>query len=144
MNSQVRLISLVCLCLAACGCSRRTYEGPRRFPLSGKVTVDGSPLDVGTISFVPKSGDGARQRVCGGPIMDGVYSIPEDAGANAGPYRVEIRWNRKTGKKYRDPDSGEEYEERKEGLPAKYHQQSELAVEVSATRTTFDFDLKSQ
>jgi hypothetical protein len=31
-----------------------------------------------------------------------------------------------------------------EGLPAKYHQESELTAEVSSKQTTFDFDLKSK
>jgi hypothetical protein len=57
---------------------------------------------------------------------------------------VEIRWAKKTGRKYRDVDSGEILDERREGLPARYHQKSELTVEVSAQKTTFDFDLKSQ
>jgi hypothetical protein len=104
--------------------------------------VDGQPLDVGTISFIPTNHD--QQRVSGGPIVDGAYSVREERGANSGPYRVEIRWRKKTGKKYRDPDSGELLDERKEGLPARCHEKSELTAEVSEKQTTFDFDLKSK
>jgi hypothetical protein len=73
----------------------------------------------------------------------GERSVKEERGANAGPYRVEIRWAKKTGKKYRDPDSGEILDKRAEGLPPRYHLKSELTAEVSAERTKFDFDLKS-
>jgi hypothetical protein len=36
------------------------------------------------------------------------------------------------------------YDERKEGLPPQFHEQSELTADVSAEKTTFDFDLKSK
>jgi hypothetical protein len=123
------------------GCGRQDYPGAKRFPLSGKVTVDGQPLDWGSISFIPPSGD---LRVSGDVIKDGSYSVPEEKGANAGKYKVEIRWNKKTGKKKRDPDSGEMYDERLEGLPPRYHANSELSADVPAQQNTFDFDLKSQ
>jgi len=47
----------------------------------------------------------------------GERSVKEERGANAGPYRVEIRWAKETGKKYRDPDSGEILDKRAEGSP---------------------------
>ena len=65
-------------------------------------------------------------------------------GANAGKHRVEIHWNKPTGKKVKDAWGEEIMDEYKEGLPAKYHQNSELKAEVSSKQTTFDFDLKSQ
>jgi hypothetical protein len=136
------LRKLLIFSLAACllaGCSRRDYDGPRRYPLSGKVTYDGQPIDFGSISFMPAEG----QRVSGGLIENGAYAVPEEKGANAGKYRVEIRWQKLTGNKKRDPDSGEMYDERKEALPPKFHSDSELEVEVTPEKTTFDFDLKS-
>jgi hypothetical protein len=136
------ILPIVCgLCLALVGCARRDYTGPRQFPLTGRVTYDGRPIDYGSISFLPMGGEG-EQRVSGGLIENGTYTVPEARGANAGKYRVEIRWLKLTGKKYRDPDSGEMLDERKEGLPARYHKESTLAAEVSADQTTFDFDLK--
>jgi hypothetical protein len=139
MNMR-RLSILLLLSLGIAGCSRQDYPGAKRYPLSGKVTIDGQPLDWGSISFIPPSGE---QRVSGDLIKDGAYSVPEEKGANSGKYKVEIRWNRKTGRKVRDNDSGEMYDERKEGLPPRYHANSELSAEVSARQSTFDFDLKS-
>jgi hypothetical protein len=132
---------LILLCLAPAACGRQDYTGARRFPLSGKVTYEGQPIDWGSISFLPSSGE---QRVSGGLIAEGKYSVPEAQGANAGKHRVEIRWNKRTGRKIRDPDSGEMYDERKEFLPPRFHGESELTAEVSAKHTTFDFDLKSK
>jgi hypothetical protein len=127
--------------LLVAGCGQRNYSGPRRYALEGKVTIDGQPIDFGSISFLPAAG--GSERVSGGLITDGVYSVPEEMGANAGAYRVEIRWRKTTGKKLRDPDSGEMYDERKEGLPPRYHTDSQLTAEVSEKQTRFDFDLKS-
>lgn len=140
MNRHFAIRLLVCLALAGCG--PRDYEGTQRYPLSGKVTYDGVPIDWGSISFLPKAEGG--QRVSGGMITDGTYSVPEAKGANAGLYRVEIRWLKRTGGKYRDPDSGEMLDQRKEALPARYNVESVLTAEVSAKQTQFDFDLKSK
>jgi hypothetical protein len=129
------------LCATWIGCSDK-YSGDRRFPLSGKVTYDGQPIDLGTISFLPVSGD--KQRVSGGYIENGVYSVPEEQGANQGSYRVEIRWAKKTGKQKLDPDTQTMVDIRNEGLPERFHKQSTLSADVSADQTTFDFDLKSQ
>lgn len=123
------------------GCGGKDYTGERRFPLSGKVTVNGQPMQHGLISFLPQ-GEGGR--VSGGPITGGTYSVSEEMGANAGKYRVEIRWNKPTGKKVKDWEGEEIMDETKEGLPAKYHTNSELTAEVSSKQTTFDFDLKTK
>jgi hypothetical protein len=130
---------LVFIVLTACG--RQEYSGAKRYPLAGKVTFDGQPIDWGSISFLPMSGD---QRVSGGLITDGTYSVTEAQGANAGKHRVEIRWNKRTGRKVRDPDSGEMYDERKEYLPPRFHANSELTADVSGKQTKLDFDLQSK
>jgi hypothetical protein len=141
MNSFLRCC-LAGLCVALVGCGEAEYEGPQRLPLSGKVTYDGEPIDLGSIAFLPADGD--KQRVSGGEIIDGSYSVPEARGANAGKYNVQIRWQKQTGRQVRDPGTGELVDERKEGLPAKFHDESELTAEVSASQTTFDFHLKSE
>lgn len=137
----VRLLSLVTVVLSLTGCgSEPAYEGPKRIPLSGKVTFDGVPLNGGTISFI---GVG-KGNPAGGQIMAGTYSIPEEQGANAGAYRVEIRWSKPTGEKVKDTDTGEMIDVFKEAVPAKFNVQSELKAEVSADKKTFDFDLSSK
>lgn len=135
----------VCVCsllLVAAGCLNRDYDGPQRFPLSGSVTYDGEPIDLGTISFIPAGGD--KQRVSGGMIEDGKFLVPEAAGANAGTYRVEFHWGKKTGEKYYDVESRSWVDDRREALPDKFHKNSDITVEVSKDKTVFDFDLKSK
>ena len=141
MHTVLRLLLLVPVLLSLAGCARG-YDGPERYPLAGKVSYDGEPVDAGTISFLPA--DGANLRISGGEIVDGAYSVPEEKGANAGKYRVEIRWSKKTGKKYFDRDLQMEFDVRKEGLPPRFHEKSELTAEVGASTKTLDFHLKSK
>jgi hypothetical protein len=134
-------LCFVFLSVAVAGCGRTDYPD-QRFPLTGEATFDGEPIDWGAISFLPMAGE--KQRVSGGIIQDGKYDVPEAKGANPGKYRVEIRWAKLTGKKVIESDSGELIDERKEGLPSKFHKDSELTVDVSEENTTFDFHLKSK
>ncbi|MFM1904584.1 MAG: hypothetical protein RLZZ440_2484 [Planctomycetota bacterium] len=47
-------IALVCAAVIAIGCGS---SGPVRYDVSGTVTFDGQPVPVGTITFVPVSGN---------------------------------------------------------------------------------------
>ena len=127
---------------ATTGCSKREYEGEQRFPLKGKVTVDGQPIDAGTISFI--GADPEKQRPSGGSILGGVYEVSEAMGANAGSYRVEIHWQKPTGKSIRAIDSDEMVQQRAEGLPDKYHRNTELKAEIGPEKTEFNFDLSTK
>lgn len=136
------MVCCAILCAALAGCGGRNYEGAQRFAVSGNVTVDGEPMEHGLIAFMPQGQD---VRVAEGQIKNGVYSVLEEKGPNAGTYRIEIHWNVKTGEMGRNIDTGEpEYEIVKEGLPAKYHKNSELTAQVGPDRTTFDYDLTTK
>lgn len=137
---KLRIVGLLMVFVLLTGCQRQSYKGAKRYPLSGKITYDGQIVDAGNISFLPESGE---QRVSGGTITDGIYNVSEADGANAGPYKVEIRWHKKTGRQFRDASLNMMLDERKEGLPEKFHANSELKIEVSPKATHFDFDLKS-
>ncbi len=136
------LSTVLCLmlCAAVGGCGGAKYSGDKRFPLTGEVTFDGQPVDVGSIAFIPQSG---KSKPAGGVITDGKFDIPEESGATAGTYRVEIRWLKQTGKKLRDAESGEMYDERREALPEKFHGKSELTVEVPLPKNRHDFKLSA-
>jgi hypothetical protein len=128
------------LCALLVGCGGSKYSGDKRYPLTGEVTFDGQPIDLGSIAFIPAGGEG---RGSGGVIQDGKYDVPEEKGATAGTYRVEIHWLKLTGKRLRDPDTGEMYDERREAIPAKFHTSSELTAEVPLPENRHDFKLKS-
>lgn len=143
------------LCLLN-GCGGTEYEGEERAAVSGTVTLDGSPLPYGTISFVPASGDGRRANAA---INDGSYSIPEEQGPNLGEYKVEILGFEKPAE---DDEEGEEEEEddgeiddegdeQPEGwtpgenpmVPARYNTETELTRTIESGENTFDFALES-
>ncbi len=67
------------------GCSDDNPLG--RLALSGRVTLDGGPLDQGNIEFHPLDGGVPS----GGTITNGSYSIPAQEGLPPGKYRVAIR-----------------------------------------------------
>ncbi len=136
-----RLVSLAMVVLAFTGCgSEPAYKGPLRIPLSGKVTFDGAPMDGGTIAFIAVG----KGNPAGGSITAGTYTVSEEQGANAGPYRVEIRWLKPTGEKAKDDDTGEMIDVVKEVVPTKFNVQSELKAEISADKKTFDFAITSK
>ena len=138
------------LCLAAMGflaclvggCGRGDSSG--RASVEGKVTLDGNPIERGSISFYPYGQ--TRGMVAGGVIEQGRYSIPADQGPVIGQNRVEIRAPKKTGKKIPDPygKPGQMIDEIAEAVPEQYNVKSTLVREVKAGRNILDFDLRTQ
>ncbi|MFH1922057.1 MAG: hypothetical protein ABIP48_19500 [Planctomycetota bacterium] len=131
---------LAVLLVVIAGC-----DGSNRAAVTGEVTLDGEPVDGGTISFTPSGG--AADAAAWGEIKGGRYSIPAAKGPGVGTARVEIRWDRKTGKKIAavppaPPDTM--IEETEEAVPARYNTQSELTADVQAGQNTFNFELKSE
>jgi len=76
------------LVMTSCG---TTDDGlGQRFPVSGKVTYNGNPLEKGSISFVPEDGKGIG---ASGAIQNGSYTMStggNNDGAPAGKYKVTI------------------------------------------------------
>ena len=82
----IRLLTLVGLIVVSlAGCGSNNPLG--RKAVSGKVTLDGAPLDNGTIEFAPLVAGGVPS---GGLITAGSYSIPAEQGLPVGKYRVSI------------------------------------------------------
>jgi hypothetical protein len=96
---------------ALAGCSPNA-----RSVVEGTVTYGGQPIPLGTITFLPEGGKGIK---CGGRIENGHYQVEPRFGPMAGPHRVEIRWAKPTGKKYKNAFR-EEFDVTQEGLPDKY------------------------
>src|SRR4051812_22869500 len=67
------------------GCSPDNPKG--RKALTGRVTLDGAPLDQGNIEFHPLFEGGLQS---GGRIASGSYAIPAHEGVIPGKYRVAI------------------------------------------------------
>lgn len=66
------------------GCQPRSD----RLAVSGEVTLDGAPLDAGSIRF---TSTGTEQLFASGAmILNGEFHIPREKGLPPGTYRVEI------------------------------------------------------
>jgi hypothetical protein len=138
-TSQGRIASLVFTLFMVSGCG---YGNSSSVPVKGKVTFKGENVDGGVILFVPEDESGPRIKR-GGPIVNGAYSLEAGKGPVPGVYRVEIIWNKKTGKRIDTPgDPGHPMDETVQVIPSQYNKDSKEKVEVKPSENTFSFDLK--
>ena len=77
------------LFIAVGGCGAGSGDNLPRQAVSGKVTVDGKPMERGVISFTPDT-QASNPVTGGGVIADGAYSIPREQGLTPGKYKVSI------------------------------------------------------
>jgi hypothetical protein len=110
--------------------------------VSGKVTLNGEPLDGATITFVPTvTGAGAH-----GQISAGTYKIGRSEGPGPGSYRIEISKNVASGRKIPDPEyPGKMMEETQNLIPPQYNINSDLKVDVkNEAEQVFDFSIETK
>jgi hypothetical protein len=125
--------ALLAFFVAAVGCS-----DPSNGEVTGMVRIDGTPLEKGTITFTPADGKG---QTAGGEIKAGKYS----ARVGVGKYKVSISMpiEDKRKKLYPTADSPEMWMYR-EGLPARYNEQTELELDVKSGTNQKDWDLQGK
>jgi hypothetical protein len=91
---------LLSLALATCvSCSGGSVGS-----VAGTVTVDGAPVDVGTISF--RSVDDGGKGVAGGAIQGGQFQAASRDTLAPGKYTVQVQATKKTGRTIKDPQRG--------------------------------------
>lgn len=134
-----RALALAILAAGAPGCGGPPAD---RFPVAGRVTLDGRPLESGAITFLPS---GAGPAV-GAPIAAGAYRLEAAEGPAPGSYRVEIDSVRPTGRTVRDLDNPAiSSEETQNIIPPAFNRQSRVVVEVKPNdENAFDFDVTSK
>jgi hypothetical protein len=134
----VRLWPVAILFVAGCNADT-THRGT----ITGRVTLDGRPVEHGSIVFSPI--DGVRGIAAGGKILDGQYHLPAVTGPAEGRNRVEIRVARKTGKMIpKGLGTGKTIEEQAEAVAARFNAHSTLTFEVKAGENTADFAVASK
>jgi hypothetical protein len=114
------------------GCS--SSPGPKTYPVNGKVTFAGAPVERGTILFRALSADG---RGYSGEIAAGAYALPVEAGE----MRVEITASRVVPGKFTEANPGEREPVYEMFVPEKYNTASTLRATVAPGTRTFAFDL---
>jgi hypothetical protein len=119
------------------------------FSVSGTVKLDGKPLPNASVIF--ENPDTSFS--FGQTDSNGRFSLQFDSiksGCTPGKKVVRISTKRKAGEEGGDPDGGGDDEGAPRAAPAmdlipdRYNKKSELTVEVSASKTTFDFELVSK
>jgi hypothetical protein len=106
--------------------------------VEGTVTYAGEPIPLGSIAFLPTSPEGIK---AGGRVEGGRYQIEARFGLVPGPHKVEIRWLKPTGKKYKN-EFGEEFDRTREGLPDKYHKDTILTADIKPGANVINFNLE--
>jgi hypothetical protein len=127
-------VALVAACLSFLG----GCDDSNLSEINGTVTVEGTPVGAGSITFFPADGQGPT---AGGAIKDGKYSVK----VPPGKLKVSISAPKVVGKKklYNTPDSPEG-DITAETLPARYNAKSELEFEVKSGKNTKDWDLQKK
>jgi hypothetical protein len=118
------------------GCGRGSSAS-----INGRVTVDGVPVDGGSILLVPLAANGG---VTGGQIIDGRYAVSK--GLAPGKFRVELRQPRLSGRMVPKPFGmpGETVAGLEESIAADANEESVLEVTVMSGGNTADFEVHSR
>ncbi|RCS54686.1 hypothetical protein DTL42_06040 [Bremerella cremea] len=131
----VFVLALGTLTLLTVGCG-----GPKsdKLEMTGKVTLDGQPLQEGAITIEATDDKGG---VDGGMITDGEYKVLTTPGDKL----IKINATKVVGQKktYNTPDSPTE-DVVKEIIPPKYNTRSDIKVTVTADAASHDFTLESK
>jgi hypothetical protein len=139
LDQQVPVLMALLLLITVAGC------GPRsdRLAISGEVTLNGVPLDAGSIRF--SSVPGEKLYATGAMVKDGDYRIPQAKGLPPGRYRVEINSpDLKAIPVATRPAPGEPLgpPTAPERIPPEYNTNSTQTVEVTAGEDNqFKFDI---
>ena len=121
---------------AAVGCGGPS--GPERAELHGKVTIDGQPVEQGSIAVIPEKGPTA-----GAEIKGGSYRIPAEAGPVLGKSRVEIKATHKTGKQIEAGSPFPPGTMHDEVVSLEFKDEDSLTVDIKSGENEKDFNLTS-
>lgn len=139
------LLACFLLALPAIGCGTRS--GPTRASVEGVVSVDGEPIETGSITFTPT--EGTSGPIAGGPIERGRYRIAKGSGPVVGRQLVSIRGLKKSGRKVpvtadAEFPSGGLVEELIPAVPPQYNDRTTLVREIVRGHQAVDFALRSE
>ena len=133
---MVRTLNLICIvvCAFVCGCGPES----KMATVTGSVTIDGTPAESGSISFIPVDG---MTSTTGASITNGKFTSE----APIGESKVEIRVPKIVGKKklYDTPESPVQ-NVMAEVLPAKYNESTELRFTAQKGKNEKNFELSAK
>jgi len=133
LDARLTMVSVAMLILLGCGPANRGS-------VVGVVSVEGEPVESGTIRFTRVDREGPS---FGTKIENGNYEIRAAEGPTVGTYYVTISGRRATGKMI--PVDGTEnltYPETVRVVPESYETGNQLEREIKAGKNELDFDLE--
>jgi hypothetical protein len=123
---RIRGLAPLLVLMAFTGCGGNP-DGFERFLVDGTITLDGSPLKSGTITFIAQQ-QGASSSI---EVTDGAFHLDRRDGLSPGPYRVEIFSIQPTGKKVPSSEDPQTLiDETTNLVPRQYNVQSKLKAEI--------------
>jgi hypothetical protein len=151
------MATLACVLFSGCG---RT--GIERASIYGNVTLDGQPVESGSVRLVCLEEKGGPSS--GGDIVNGEYSIDEAKGPTLGRHRVEVYIPYNTGRKIPSPMGGPvaiteidlnspaPSNQNTAGMvdawadkaPLKYNRESTLEINIESGSNQFDIPMASK
>lgn len=138
----------VAVALACVGCRSHVEHEWQTAAVSGMVTVDGKPLEHGTVRFVPTGKTLGPKTTL--EVHDGMFTADADHGPSLGSHRVEIEYADDSELAHDDEAALSELKGKrlKRGahpiLPAVYNTQSRLTAMIEETMRPLDFPLRSK
>ena len=105
--------------------------------IAGQVTIDGTSVSQGTISFAPIDGQGATAEAV---IENGKYSTSLPKGNK----RVTVHGFTKVGERYPWGKDNPPADILKEIVPKDYHQDSQLSFDATVDDSGVNFDLSTK
>ena len=125
LKTDILSICFVVMVMSFAGCGK---TGSKIAPVTGRITLDGKPLEKADILFQP---DGSKPPSSGRTIADGRYELAYKRGVmggTVGPNTVRITIS-------------SDVVENPPNIPARYNSESELTKEVKSGPNEFNFDL---
>ena len=145
-RASILLVAIVALCAGCDTKPKSNYKSLNLVNASGKITLDGAPLEGAVVSFDDPTDDTFSY---GMTDSSGQFSLQIDSemkGVKPGAKIVRISTTRKIlglNVKEEGGDPSEKPAQQPERVPDKYYKKSKLFVEVTPDKSRYDFELKS-
>lgn len=132
-----RLLIFVTL-VSICGCGEQGVTNRRTIPVRGTITLNGGPVETGTILFEPKDAKGAAASAT---INAGHYEARIEPGIKT----VRINYPKVIGKQVVYPGSPDSpiIDKVAEQIPDKYNSRTQLEKDLTEVSAPVDFTLTS-
>ncbi len=149
-HNPTRWCGLICVGVIALigGCQSATEKDWETAAVSGSVTVDGKPLEEGTIRFAPIGGTPGPKTSF--DIRSGEFQSDAQHGPSVGTHRIEIESANDQKLAHDDEQALQELKGRhvrrraRPVVPVIYNTQSRLTATVKQDMQPIDFSLRSR